>query len=124
MRDDAGSAEAQIVLEGMLHSLDLPHFRLTSELPDEFGALRQASRAERMTFREETTRRVRDECSAVGVVSVVNEPLCSALGSRAKRLVGQKLICREAVMEFDDLNVFRTDARGRGSTADEAEIAI
>ena len=57
------------MLQSDLGAIDLPSFRLTSQLPHQLGTLRETSRPERMPFRKEPARGVRDELSAVGVVT-------------------------------------------------------
>ena len=44
--DDAGAAEAEVVLERDLGAFDLARLGLAAQVPDELGALREAGRAE------------------------------------------------------------------------------
>jgi hypothetical protein len=55
-RDDAGAAEAEVVLEGDLGALDLASLGLAAQVPDELGALCEAGGAEGVPLGEEAAR--------------------------------------------------------------------
>src|SRR4051812_46481513 len=109
-RHDAGTAEAEVVLQRDLGALDLAGFGLAAQVPDQLGALREAGGAERVALREQAAGRVGDELAAVGVVAVPDELLGAAFLAQAERLVGEQLVGGEAVVELDDVDVARADA--------------
>ncbi len=82
-RDDAGAAEAEVVLQRDLRVRDL------ALLPDEAAellvqleALRETGRAERMALREQAARRVHHPLAAVGVLVLVDQPPASPSSQR------------------------------------------
>jgi len=109
-RHDARPAEAEVVLERDLRALDLTLLGRAAQVPHELGALREAGGAQRVTLGEQTTRRVRDELAAVGVVAVPDELLRLAFLAQAERLVREELVRGEAVVELDDLDLVGADA--------------
>src|SRR5690606_35083333 len=91
-RDDAGTAEAEVVLQRDLGPLDLAPVGLAAELPDQLGALGQAGGAQRVALAEQAAGRVGDHLAAVGVAAVPDELLRLALLAQAERLVGEDLV--------------------------------
>src|SRR5438105_2423532 len=65
-RDDRGAAEAEVVLQCDLGTVDLTGFGFAPELPVELRALREPGGPEGVTFRDETAGRVDDPLAAVG----------------------------------------------------------
>ena len=104
------AAQAQIVLQG---AVDLPRAGVAAQLLRELEALREAGRAQRMALGEQAAGRIGDVTAAVGVVAVGDEPLGAALRAQAQRLVADELVVREAVVQFDDVDLVGADA-GRG----------
>src|SRR4051812_26643562 len=100
--DDAGAAQADVVLQAEPRALDLARAGLTAELPDELRALREAGRAQRVPLGQQPAGGVRHDAAAVGVVAVHDELLGRALRRQPERLVAQQLVRREAVVQLDD----------------------
>ncbi len=99
------------MLQADARAFDLALVGLAAELPHELGALSEARRAERMALREQAAGRVRHPLAAVGVVAVLDELLGFALAGEPERLVREDLVRREAVVELDDVDVLRAEAR-------------
>ena len=97
------------MLEAAPGALDLARLGGSPQLPRQFVALRKAGGAERMTFRKQAAGRVGDDLAAIGVVAGVDERLGAALGAQAQRLVSDQFVVGEAVMQFDDADIFRAD---------------
>ena len=92
-------------------AVDLTVLGLAPQLPDEFGALSQTGRAERVALGEQPPRGVGDHLAAIGVVAVPDELLGAPLRRQAKRLVGQKFVGCEAIMQLDNPDIFRPRRR-------------
>src|SRR5689334_6015740 len=111
-RHDAGAAEPEIVLQTDPRAFDLCRCRGTAKLPRQLVALREAGRAERMALRQETTGRIGDDATAIGVVAVIDELGRLALLAEAKTLIGDQLVLGEAVVQLDDVEIIRPDPCG------------
>ena len=93
-------------------AFDLALVGRAAQLLDQFGALRETGGAQRMALAQQAARRVGDDLAAVGVVAVADELLGAALRAQAERFVADQLVLREAVVQFDDVDVLRADAGG------------
>ena len=107
------------MLKGEACAVDLPRLGSTAKLMDELIALGEACRSERMAFREQAAGRVGDVTPAIRVIAVEDELLCLTLAAEAERLVGDELVLRKAIVQFDDIDILRRDAiwRVRASIA-------
>jgi len=65
------------------------------------------SGSQRMSFGNESTWRIDDVLSTVGVVTCVHHFAAFALSAEAQGLVGEQLVGAEAVVQFDDVNLQR-----------------
>ena len=65
-----------------------------------------------MALGQQAAGRIGHDLAAIGVVAIVDEALGAAFGAQAERLVGDQLVVREAVVQFDDVEVLRADAGG------------
>ena len=110
--DDAGAAEADVVLQRDPGVGDLARAGLAAQLPDEFGALGEAGGAERVALGEQAAGGVGDDSAAIGVVAVGDELFGGACGGEAEGFVGDEFVGGEAVVEFDDVEVGGADAGG------------
>ena len=110
-RHDAGAAEAEIVLQRESRAVDLACLGRAAQLLRQLVALRQAGGAERMTLRQQAARWVGHDLAAIGVVAVVDELLGAALRAKPERLVGEQFVVREAVVQFDHVDVLRDRRR-------------
>ena len=108
---DGRAAEAEVVLQADLRALDLALVGLAAQLPGELGALGQAGGAERMALGDQAAGRVHHPPAAVGRVLGIDELAALALLGQAERLVGDQLVGGEAVVQLDDVDVVRPDAR-------------
>src|SRR5690606_7441287 len=104
--DDGGAAKAEVVLEGDACFGDLANVAHSAELPVKFGALCEAGGAQRMAFGDESAGWVDDPLAAVGDGAGVDEFAGFTFGAQAECFVGDEFVCREAVVEFDDVDVF------------------
>src|SRR5438093_12655586 len=104
---DSGAAEPDVVLQPHLRAVDLSLVGVASQLPRELRALRQARRPERMALRDQASGGVDHPAPAVCRVLVLDELVTLALGRQAERLVGDQLVCGEAVVELDHVDVVR-----------------
>src|SRR5271168_2228611 len=109
-RDDAGAAEAEVVLKGVLDAVDLRRFGGSAQLAGQLPALGEARRAEWMALGKQSARRVGDDLAAVGVVAGFDERLGPALGAEPERLVSDQLVLGEAVVQLDDFDILGPDA--------------
>ena len=73
--DDAGAAQAQVVLQRQPGAVHLALVGLAAQLPGEFGALCQARGAQRVALAEQAARGVGDHLAAVAVVAIADELL-------------------------------------------------
>src|SRR5690606_582451 len=74
----AGSTYAEIVLQGDPGIFNLPPFRLSAKLPDQFSALRQSGGPDGVTFRQETAGGIGNVFTSVGIITIPDELLgCS-----------------------------------------------
>lgn len=84
----AGSSESDIVLEGVLGTLNLSLFSHTSELPVEFGELGESGSTEWVSLADKSSGGVDDDSSSVGVLSLVDEFSSLSLWAELECLVG------------------------------------
>ena len=63
------------MLQGRAGGLDLPRFGFSAELPGEFRDLGDTSRPERMPFGKQTSGRVHDDLTAIGVATILDEAI-------------------------------------------------
>src|SRR5437867_25809 len=110
-RDHGRAAEAEVVLEAHLGSGDLPLVGLAAELPVELRALGEAGCAEWVPLGDEATRRVHDPLAAIGDGARVDQLAALAGLTQAEPLVGDQLVGREAIVQLDDVDVLRANAR-------------
>src|SRR5688500_10199473 len=71
-RHHASAANAQIVLQRPARSCNLPRSAIAAQLLYQLRALRQASRPERMAFREQPARRIDHVLPAIGVIALLD----------------------------------------------------
>lgn len=70
--DRNGAADAQIVLEGVTNVGHLTFAAAAAQLIAELDTLRNACRADRMAFADETTRWINDPLAAISVVATIH----------------------------------------------------
>src|ERR1700756_2141786 len=87
-RDDAGTAETEIMLEGTPGAVHLGRSGVAAQLPRQFVALRQSGGAKRMPLRQQTAGGIGDHLAAIGVVAVLDERFSAALFTEAQCFVG------------------------------------
>ena len=85
-RDDAGAAEAKVVLKDDPRPFDLSRAGGAAQLVRQFVALGKAGGAERMPLRQQPAGRIGDDPSAIGVRAVGDEPGGLALAAQAHTL--------------------------------------
>src|SRR5206468_10681603 len=90
---------------------DLTRARHAVQLPDELGTLREPGRAGGVAAGEDAAGWVDDPWAAIGHRALVNQTGASAFLAQTERLVGNEFVRAEAVVQFDDVHVFRTDSR-------------
>jgi hypothetical protein len=83
-----------------------------AQLARQLVALREAGGAERVALGQQSAGRIGDEPAAIGVVAIVDEAFRAAFGTEAEGLIGDQLIVRETVVQFDDVDILRSDAGG------------
>src|SRR3546814_16452546 len=71
--DDAGAAEAEIMLERMAGAFDLAPVGAAAQLMRAFEALRETRRAERMALGKQPARGVGDHLAAIAVFAIRSE---------------------------------------------------
>src|SRR3954466_3860318 len=103
--DDTGAAEAEIVLQGEPCAVDLPCLRRAAQLMRQLVALRQTGGAERMALGEKTAGRIGHGLAAKRVVAVVDEAFRAAVRAEAEAFIGDQLIVRETIVQFDDVEI-------------------
>jgi len=72
-RDDAGTAQAEVVLQGEPGVRYLTRAGLAAQLLDELGTLGEARGTERVTLGQQAARRIGDDTATVGVVALGGE---------------------------------------------------
>merc|ERR1719276_776736 len=92
-------SKSNIVLNSEVAVLDLSFVSFSSQLPAELRALRQTSRSKRMPLGDQTTGRIDDNSTAVGVVTGVNELASFAFFAELESFVSDQLVRREAIVE-------------------------
>src|SRR3546814_13718720 len=90
-RDDAGTAETEIVLQADARVRYLARAGAAAQLLDEFRALRETGRAERVAFRQQAAGRIGDDRATVGIVAIADEFLGAALRTQAARSEGSRM---------------------------------
>ena len=108
-RKDTGTTKAKIVLQGDASALDLALHCHASELPAKLRALGQASSPKRVTLRDETTARIDDTLTTKGEIISINGFAGLTLLAESQCLVSNQLICAEAIVEFDHIDLIRCD---------------
>src|SRR6185436_2502927 len=82
--NDAGAAEAEIVLQPKAGAADLGRLGRAAQLSRQLVALREAGGAERMALRQQATGRIGDDFAAIGIVAIVDEALGAALRTESQ----------------------------------------
>src|SRR2546421_2861268 len=106
----AGAAEADHVGETEPGPFDLSLVRLASQVRRHLVDVRDAGRAERVPLREQTTGDVHRNLAAECDGAAVDHLTGLAVFAQAEVLVMQDLGRREAVVQLDEIDVFRSDA--------------
>src|SRR5690349_6613620 len=107
--DHGGAAEADVVLQRGLRSLDLALVGLAAQLPGQLRALREAGGAERVALGDQPARGVDDDLAAVGGRFFLDQLVSLALGGEAERFVGDQLVGAEAVVQLADVDFIGHD---------------
>src|SRR5215217_3442169 len=111
-RDDGGTAETDVVLEGRGGALHLAGIGVAAQLPGELAALGEAGRAEGVALGDQAARRVHHRAVApVGGRLRLDEPVAMALLRETQGLVGDELVRREAIVQLADVDLFGGHAR-------------
>src|SRR3546814_18265522 len=103
--DDAGAAEAQIMLERMAGAFDLAPVGAAAQLMRAFEALSETRRAERMAPGKQPARGVGDHLAPIAVVAIVVVSLCAPLGAEPERPRGAEFRGRETLVKSDPHNI-------------------
>lgn len=93
------------MLESELRSLDLSLVCTSLQLPAELSALSEASCSQRMTFGDESATRIDDDLATVSEVASINGSAGVTLWTQFQGLIGAKLVRREAVVQFHDVEI-------------------
>lgn len=109
--DDDSTPKPQVVLQTVPCLRDGAVVGPAAEVPDELGALGDAGGAERVALGDEAPRGVDDVLAAVGDVAVADELVGLALVAEPEGVNDNHLVGAEAVVQLDDLDVPRRDAR-------------
>jgi hypothetical protein len=105
--DNAGSSQAEVVLQSVFKVGNLSLAGNSSQLPREFSSLGESSGSKRMSFAGQTSRWVHNNSSSVSIISLIDELSSLSLLAEAKSFVGDKFVRTEAIMKFDDSNITR-----------------
>ena len=89
---------------------NLAPIRGSAQLPHQLGDLCHARRADGMSLRQQTTRRVDHDFTAIGVVLVQNHACRAAFGLETQGFVAHELIGREAVVQLRHIDVLGSQA--------------
>jgi len=108
--DNNSTTQAKIVLQCNLCILDLSLLCQSTQLPAQLSTLSQASGAERMTLGDEAAGGIDDPFATICVVSSVDQLTCFSLLAQSQGLVGDELVCREAIVQLDHLHIVWRDA--------------
>src|SRR5690554_1115035 len=100
------------MLQGDLDAVDLALIGESAKLPVKLGALGKAGRSERMALRDQSARGIDDPFPPVCDIARLDQLATFALAAEPQALVGDELVCREAVVQFDDVDVLGSKPRG------------
>ena len=98
------------MLKCVLHVWHLPLLGRAAELPNQLGALRKTGRSEGMSLRQQAARRIGHDLAAIGVSTIKDELLGVSFRRETERLVHQKFIDSEAIVQLHNLNILGADA--------------
>src|SRR6266849_1939219 len=114
--DRARRTEADNVRHADLRIRDLPLLRATvlRQMPHDLADVRDAGRAQRMALREQSARYIDRPLAAevrMDSAALVDKLACLAVAAEPEVLVMHQLGRREAVMQFREAHVSRSDPR-------------
>src|SRR5689334_18495482 len=109
--DRTRRAEPDDVRQTDLRPFDLARTRGAAEVARDLEDARDTRRAERVALREKAARHVDGDAAAVRRFALVDHPSRLAVLAETEVLVVEELGGREAIVELDQVEVVRTDAR-------------
>src|SRR5215467_11065793 len=99
------------MLQSVSGAFDLPSFGGAAQLSRQLVTLSKAGSAERVSFGQQSTRRVGDDFSAIGIVAIFDESFRASFGTQAQRFVGDQFVLCETIVQFDNADIVGPDAR-------------